>query len=57
MCASVLPIPLFVCIPYYSMNFNIDDDDNYFHNVTILRVRGTHAWFWNELYSYTAELY
>ena len=51
----VLPIPFFACIPYYNMIFNTDDNDNYYHNDNMLRVRGRHACFWNELY--TADLY
>jgi len=35
----------------YSMIFNIDfHDDNYYYN-NILRVRTSHAYLWNEVYT------
>jgi len=46
---------LYKFIPFYSMTFNIDfDDDNYYYE-NILRARGSHACLWNEVY--TASLW
>jgi hypothetical protein len=40
---SEIPIPVFICIPYYIVTFNIDYDDGNYYYDNILRVGNIHA--------------
>ena len=43
LCTSVTTIPIIVRIPYYTMNFNVDYEDDVYYYDTIWKVRVSHA--------------